>query len=59
LWGPGVEDLQGGVVVSYLHHLEAAHQKVQDPLAQGRVETRGLKLNDMFGGYYMVLNAEL
>ena len=25
--------------------------KVQDPIAQGRVETQGLKLNDELGGY--------
>jgi hypothetical protein len=38
-------------VVSYLHHLGAARQEVQDPIAQGRVETQGLKLNDDLGGY--------
>ena len=26
--------------------------KVQDLIAQGRVETQGLKLNDELGGYY-------
>jgi hypothetical protein len=26
LWGPSVEDQQGGDVVSYLHHLGVAHQ---------------------------------
>ena len=35
-------------------HLEAARQKVQDPVAQGGVENQGLKLNDEFGGYYGV-----
>ena len=29
-------------------------QKVQDPIAQGRVETQGLKLDDDLGGYYGV-----
>ena len=29
-------------------------QKVQDPVAQGGVETQGLELNDKFGGYYGV-----
>jgi hypothetical protein len=29
----------------------AARQKVQDPVAQGGVETQGLELNDEFGGY--------
>ena len=32
----------------------AARQKVQDPVAQGGVETQALKLNDEFGGYYGV-----
>ena len=37
-------------VVSYLHHLGAALQEVQDPVAQGGVQTQGLKLNDTLGG---------
>ena len=37
LWGPSVEDQRRGDVVSYLQHLEQAHQKVQDPIAQGSV----------------------
>ena len=41
-------------IVSFLHHLEAAHQKVQDPVAQGRVKTYGPKRNDELGGYYGV-----
>ena len=52
LWGPSVGDQRGGV--SYPHYLGAAHQKVQDTVAQGRVETQGLKLNDKFGGYHDV-----
>jgi hypothetical protein len=28
--------------------------KVQDPIAQGRVENQGIKLNDELGGYYGV-----
>ena len=52
LWGPSVEDQRSSDVVSYLHHLGAACQKFQDPVAQGGVETQGLKLNDEFGGYY-------
>ena len=39
---------------SYPHHLGASHQEVQDPVAQGGVETQGLKLNYEFGGYYGV-----
>jgi hypothetical protein len=54
LWGPSVEDQRGGDVVSYLHHLGAARQKVQDPIAQGGVETQGLQLDDEIGGYYGV-----
>ena len=52
LWGPSVEDQRGGDVVTYPHHLGAAHQEVQDPVAQGGVETQALELDDAFGGYY-------
>ena len=48
LWGPSVEDQRSGGDVSYLHHLGAARQEVQDPVAQGGVQTQGLKLNDEF-----------
>ena len=54
LCGPSVEDQQSGDVVSYLHHLGAAHQEVQDPVAQCGVQTQGLELNDDLGGYYGV-----
>ena len=54
LWGPSVKDQLSGGVVSYLHHLGAARQEVQDPVAQGGVQTQGLKLNDELGGYYGV-----
>jgi hypothetical protein len=47
-------DQQSVDVLSYLHHLGAARQKIQDPIAQGEVETQGLKLNDELGGYYGV-----
>ena len=53
MWGPIVEDQQGGEVVSYPHHLGAARQEVQDPVALGGVEAQSLKL-DEFGGYYGV-----
>ena len=49
LWGPSVEDQWGGDVVSYLHHLGADRQKVQDPIVQVGVETQGFQLNDEFG----------
>ena len=52
LWDPSVEDQRSGDAVSYLHHLGVARQEDQDPIAQGRVETQGLKLNDELGGYY-------
>ena len=31
-----------------------ARQEVQDPVAQGGVQTEGLELNDKLGGYYGV-----
>ena len=48
------EDQRSRDVVSYLHHLGATRQEVQNPVALGGVETQGLKLNDEFGGYYGV-----
>ena len=36
------------------YHLGVARQIVQDPVAQGGVQTQGLKLNDELGGYYAV-----
>jgi hypothetical protein len=54
LWGPSVEDQQGGDVVTYPHHLGAVRQEVQYPVAQGGVETQDLELDDEFGGYYGV-----
>ena len=44
LWGPSVEDQRGGYVVAYPHHLGAARQEVQYPVAQGGVETQGIFL---------------
>ena len=46
-----VEDQRSGDVVSYLNHLGAARQEVQDPFTQGGVETQGLMLNDELGNY--------
>ena len=57
MWGPSVEEQQSGEVVAYLHHLGAARQEVQDPVAQGGVQTQGLKLKSLEGT--MVLNSEL
>ena len=54
LWGPSVDDQRGVDLVSYLHHLGAVRQKVQDPISQGGFETQGLKLDDELGGYYGV-----
>uniref|UniRef100_A0A4W5QHJ8 Lipoprotein lipase n=1 Tax=Hucho hucho TaxID=62062 RepID=A0A4W5QHJ8_9TELE len=51
----GVEDQRGGDVVSYPHHLGPARQEVQDPVAQGWVETQGLELNDELGGNYGIM----
>ena len=33
---------------------DAAHQEVQDPVAQAGVQTQGLKLNNELRGYYVV-----
>jgi hypothetical protein len=51
LWGPCVEDQQSGGGVSYLHQLGMAHQEVQDPVAQGGVQTQGPELNYELGGF--------
>ena len=56
LWGPCVEDLRSAGVVYYLHHLGAAHQEVQDPVAQFRL--RALSLMMSLEGT-MVLKSEL
>ena len=37
LRGPCVEDQRGRCVVTYPYHLGAAHQEVQDPVAEGGV----------------------
>jgi hypothetical protein len=50
LWGPHVED-QCNRGVAYLHHLGLALQEIQDPVAQGRVQTQGTELNDDVGGH--------
>uniref|UniRef100_A0A8C7P1H5 Pleckstrin homology and RhoGEF domain containing G5 n=1 Tax=Oncorhynchus mykiss TaxID=8022 RepID=A0A8C7P1H5_ONCMY len=42
LWGPCVEDQRSGV--AYLHHLGATCQEVQDPIAEGGVQTKGPSL---------------
>ena len=54
MWGPSVEDQRGGNVVAYPHHLGAARQELQYPVAQGGVETQGLELDDELGGHYGV-----
>ena len=50
LWSPSVEDQQSEDIVSYLHHLCAARQDVQDPIASSLM----MSLEGT-----MVLNAEL
>ena len=57
LWGPSVEDQRSGDVVSQLHHLVAARQKVQDPIAQGGVDTQGSSLMMSLEGT-IVMNAD-
>ena len=54
LWGPSVEYQQSGGVFSYLQPPGEQPVEVQDPVAQGGVQTQGLKLNDELGGYYGV-----
>ena len=53
MWGSSVDDQRSGDVVSNFHHLGAA-QEVQDPVAKGGVETKGLELDDELGGHYGV-----
>jgi hypothetical protein len=55
LWGPIVENHQSEAVASYLHHLGVARKEVQDPVAQGGVQTQGPELIDELGGYYAEL----
>ena len=50
LWGPCDEDQRSGVT----HHLGVARQEVQDPVAQGGVQTQDPELNDELGGYHGV-----
>jgi hypothetical protein len=40
LRGPSVKDQCGRRVVAYSYHLAAVHQKVQDPVAEGGVESQ-------------------
>jgi hypothetical protein len=57
LCGPHVEDQWQGANVAYLHHLGAARQDVQDPVAYGGVQTQGSEIfNELIGT--MVLKAE-
>jgi hypothetical protein len=52
--GAPVLSISEGGVVSYLHYLRAARREVQDPVAQGGVQTQGPELNDDLGVYYGV-----
>ena len=53
-----VEDQGGGCVATYPHHLGAARQEVQDPVAEEVLSPRILSLVMSFEGT-MVLKAEL
>ena len=53
-WDPVLRISGVGMLLPTLTTWGAARQEVQDPVAQGGVETQGLKLNDEFGGYYGV-----
>ena len=39
--GPHIEGQRGRCVVTYPHHLGMANQKVQDPVAEGGVQSQG------------------
>ena len=39
---------------AYFHHLQLAHQEVQDPVAQGGVQTQDPELSDEIGRHYGV-----
>ena len=41
-------------VVAYPHHLGLTRQEVQDPVAEGGVQSQGPKLGDELGGDYGV-----
>ena len=58
LWGSSGEDQRSVDVVSYLHHLGANHQEVQDQITQGELRPRASSLMMSLEGT-MVLNAEL
>ena len=53
-WGPSVECRRGGGDVAYPRHLGAACQEVQNPVAEGGVQSQGPKLGDELGGDYGV-----
>ena len=38
---PHVQGQRGGCVVAYPYHLRAAHHEVQDPVAEGGVQSQG------------------
>ena len=44
------EDQRGRCVFAYPHRLGAARQEVQDPVAEGGVQTQSPKLGDKLGG---------
>ena len=49
-----VEGQCGGCVVAYRRHLGVASQEVQDPVAEGGVQSQGPELSDELGGHYGV-----
>jgi hypothetical protein len=49
LRGPRVEGQRG--VVAYPHHLGVARQEVQDPVAEGGVQSQGPELSDELGSH--------
>ena len=53
-WGTSRLRISVTGVVAYLHHLGASRQEVQDPVAQGGVQTQGHELVKELGGYFDV-----
>ena len=50
LWDPCVKGQRGGSDVAYPNPLGSAHQEVQDPVAEGGVQTQSPKLGNELGG---------
>ena len=54
LRGHRFDSQSGGRVVAYPHRLGVARQEVQDPVAEGGVQSQGPELSNELGGDYGV-----